>query len=110
MSKTRYVVKLALVGIRPLRFLVRKTKWWSHLTLIKTKQSKSLFISKMAAKGSAAKSASGASMSKYDVEVEGRLQKLEAAVHSHEGGEVSSDLEAMIKEVYTWYLDARTKV
>ena len=49
-------------------------------------------------------------MSKYDVEVEKRLQKLEAAVHSHEGGEVSSDLEAMIKEVYAWYLDARTKV
>jgi len=34
----------------------------------------------MAAKGQAAKSASGASMSKYDVEVEGRLQKLEAAI------------------------------
>ena len=32
----------------------------------------------MAAKGSAAKSASGASMSKYDVEVEKRLQALEA--------------------------------
>ncbi len=39
--------------------------------------------------GKAAKSASGASMSKYDVEVEDRLKKLEAAVealekHSHE--------------------------
>jgi len=34
----------------------------------------------MAAKGSAAKSASGAAMSKYDVEVEARLQALEAAV------------------------------
>jgi hypothetical protein len=32
----------------------------------------------MAAKGSAAKSASGASMSKYDVEVEKRLQVIEA--------------------------------
>ena len=31
----------------------------------------------MAFEGKAAKSASGASMSKYDVEVEGRLQKLE---------------------------------
>lgn len=31
----------------------------------------------MAIQGKAAKSASGASMSKYDVEVEGRLQKLE---------------------------------
>ena len=42
----------------------------------------------MAFKGTAAKSSSGASMSKYDVEVEARLQKLEAAVaalekHSH---------------------------
>ena len=35
----------------------------------------------MAAKGSAAKSASGASMSKYDVEVEKRLQALEAEAH-----------------------------
>ena len=40
------------------------------------------------AKGTAAKSASGASMSKYDVEVEARLVALEAAVaelkeHSH---------------------------
>ena len=34
----------------------------------------------MATKGTAAKSASGASMSKYDVEVEARLQKLEAKV------------------------------
>ena len=39
--------------------------------------------------GSAGKSASGASMSKYDVEVEARLNKLEAAVaalesHSHD--------------------------
>ena len=32
----------------------------------------------MASKGTAAKSASGAAMSKYDVEVEARLQKLEA--------------------------------
>ena len=43
----------------------------------------------MAAKGKASKSATGASMSKYDVEVEARLQALEAAVaelqaHSHE--------------------------
>ena len=43
----------------------------------------------MAAKGTAGKSASGASMSKYDMEVEERLQALEAAVaelrdHSHQ--------------------------
>ena len=35
----------------------------------------------MAAKGKAAKSASGASMSKYDVEVESRLQALEKVAH-----------------------------
>ena len=34
----------------------------------------------MAFKGTAGKSASGASMSKYDVEVEARLQALEKAV------------------------------
>ena len=34
----------------------------------------------MAAKGSAAKSDSGAAMSQYDVEVEARLKALEAAV------------------------------
>jgi hypothetical protein len=34
----------------------------------------------MAAKGSAAKSASGAAMSQYDVEVESRLKALEEAV------------------------------
>ena len=34
----------------------------------------------MAIKGKAAKSSSGAAMSKYDVEVESRLQALEAAV------------------------------
>tara|TARA_B100000029_G_C17349869_1_gene878472 strand:- start:555 stop:863 length:309 start_codon:yes stop_codon:yes gene_type:complete len=34
----------------------------------------------MAFKGTAGKSASGASMSQYDVEVEGRLQKLEKAL------------------------------
>ena len=34
----------------------------------------------MAFKGTAGKSSSGASMSQYDVEVEGRLQKLEKAI------------------------------
>ena len=43
----------------------------------------------MAFKGTAGKSSSGASMSKYDVEVEARLKKLETAVaaldkHSHD--------------------------
>ena len=41
----------------------------------------------MAAKGSAAKSASGAAMSKYDVEVEARLQALEAKVAALEASD-----------------------
>jgi hypothetical protein len=55
----------------------------------------------MATKGTAAKSASGASMSKYDVEVEERLQKLEAALGG--GGEVDGDrlaaLEAKVEDL-----------
>jgi|TARA_R100000030_G_scaffold100693_1_gene94367 hypothetical protein len=35
----------------------------------------------MATKGTAGRSASGASMSRYDVEVEGRLKALEAKAH-----------------------------
>ena len=66
----------------------------------------------MAFKGTAAKSSSGASMSKYDVEVEGRLKALEAAVaalqaDSHPdrsggaapAGGSSERLEALIVEV-----------
>ena len=63
----------------------------------------------MATKGTAGKSASGASMSKYDVEVESRLQALEAALaslqaHSHEapcdtgvGGDVEAAVRALVK-------------
>ena len=57
----------------------------------------------MATKGTAGKSASGASMSKYDVEVESRLQALESAVatlqaHSHEAPcDTGGDLEAAVK-------------
>ena len=58
-------------------------------------------------KGKASISASGASMSKYDVEVEARLQALEKAVaslqaHSHEAPcvpEVSVDAETVAKLV-----------
>ena len=66
----------------------------------------------MAAKGTAAKSATGASMSKYDVEVEKRLVALEAAVkaiqdnpiqaHSHDSndsGDVASELADLKKKV-----------
>ena len=41
----------------------------------------------MATKGTAAKSASGAAMSKYDVEVEERLQALEAKVAALEASD-----------------------
>ena len=63
----------------------------------------------MATKGTAAKSSSGASMSKYVVEVESRLQALESAVaslqaHSHEapcdtgvGGDVEAAVRALVK-------------
>ena len=59
----------------------------------------------MATKGTAGKSASGASMSKYDVEVEGRLQALESAVASLQAAAedcpgtsaVSGDVEAAVK-------------
>ena len=47
------------------------------------------------AKGTASKSASGASMSKYDVEVEARLQALEADAHPkcEHGASGSSDAD-----------------
>jgi len=50
------------------------------------------------AKGKAAQSASGASMSKYDVEVEARLKALEAQAHPdrcNDGGD--SDLERRVR-------------
>ena len=50
----------------------------------------------MSTKGTAAKSASGASMSKYDVEVEARLQALEAKAAS--GGD-TSELETKLERV-----------
>ena len=66
----------------------------------------------MSFKGTASKSSSGASMSKYDVEVEARLQALEkglaeckaacaASSHTHSGGggDVGERLESLIKEV-----------
>ena len=47
--------------------------------------------------GKAATSASGAAMSKYDVEVEARLKKLEKAVHSHEAGGSDEDRLAALE-------------
>ena len=45
------------------------------------------FVSIMATQGKAAKSASGAAMSKYDVEVEARLKALEAKVAALESSD-----------------------
>ena len=57
----------------------------------------------MAFKGTAGKSSSGASMSKYDVEVEGRLKALEAAVaalqaDSHPDRSCTNDAPAGVSE------------
>ena len=56
----------------------------------------------MAYKGTAGKSASGASMSKYDVEVEARLQALEKAVAEIKSGGAQGDaskIEKLVKIV-----------
>jgi hypothetical protein len=56
----------------------------------------------MSFKGSAGKSSSGASMSKYDVEVEKRLQALESKAHeecSTGGGGDCAALEAKLDKV-----------
>ena len=58
----------------------------------------------MATQGRAAKSASGAAMSKYDVEVEARLKALEAKVAALE----SSDKAG--QEVDARFVDLETKV
>ena len=60
----------------------------------------------MAAKGTAGKSASGASMSKYDMEVEERLQALEAVVHEHSkttSTSIDDYLASKVEEMYTWF-------
>ena len=58
------------------------------------------------AKGTASKSSSGASMSKYDVEVEARLNALEAKAHEkcNDGGDADlaervSIIEAVLRKV-----------
>jgi len=57
----------------------------------------------MSTKGIAAKSASGAAISKYDVEVEGRLKALEAKAHTKCGGGGGADriaaLEAKVDDL-----------
>ena len=73
---------------------------------LKTKYFESLFLNKMATKGTAAKSASGASMSKYDVEVEARLNQIEARLaemevklHQDSDDSVKAQLEDLIKRL-----------
>ena len=57
--------------------------------------------------GKAGKSASGASMSKYDVEVEARLQALEAVVHDQSEGTSDATLEDKVAKNTKW-LEANT--
>ena len=52
--------------------------------------------------GTAGKSASGASMSKYDVEVEARLQALEAVVHDHSQSTTDATLEDKVAKITKW--------
>ena len=58
----------------------------------------------MATQGKAAKSASGASMSKYDVEVEARLKKIEARLDALESADKAG------QEVDARFVDLETKV
>ena len=58
----------------------------------------------MATQGRAAKSASGASMSKYDVEVEARLKKIEARLDALETADKAG------QEVDARFVDLETKV
>ena len=54
----------------------------------------------MATQGKAAKSASGAAMSKYDVEVEARLQALEAKVAALEASDkAQQEVDARFLEI-----------
>ena len=61
----------------------------------------------MAAKGTAGKSSSGASMSKYDMEVEERLQVIEKTLvdlkeHSHE---TSGSFDPRVDKIVKWLED-----
>jgi len=55
----------------------------------------------MAAKGTAGKSASGASMSKYDMEVEERLQALEKQAHPVPTGATQKKVEDRLAALET---------
>ena len=55
----------------------------------------------MAYKGTAGKSVSGASMSKYDVEVEARLQALESETHTKPTGATHAKIEERLAALET---------
>jgi len=64
----------------------------------------------MAFKGTASKSASGASMSKYDVEVEGRLKALEKAVAElgakcDERATADGGSDERVDKMYNWFVE-----
>jgi len=63
----------------------------------------------MATRGTTPKSTTGASMSKYDVEVEARLQALESKSHSKCDGGGSVD-SAKLEELWQWYQEAKKHV
>ena len=64
----------------------------------------------MAIQGKAAKSATGASMSKYDVEVEGRLKALEAKAHDKCGGDGSGPSAEQWEELWGWYQAVKSRL
>ena len=61
------------------------------------------------AKGTAGKSSSGASMSKYDVEVEARLQALEKAVADIaakcDERAAGGGTDERVEKMYTWFVE-----
>lgn len=64
----------------------------------------------MATKGTAARSASGAAMSQYDVEVEGRLKALEAKAHDKCGGGGSGPSAEQWEELWGWYQAVKSRL
>ena len=62
----------------------------------------------MAFKGTASKSSSGASMSKYDVEVEGRLKALEKAIADLAvkcEERASGGADERVDKMYNWFVE-----
>ena len=67
----------------------------------------------MSTKGTAAKSASGAAMSKYDVEVDQRLQVIEARLAEIEVAlyqENTDTVDGKFKELWQWYQQVQKRI